>query len=29
MTPLEIYAFAAPAAVTTICLVAVWWQRRH
>ncbi len=29
MTALEIYAFIAPAAVTGICLLGVWWQLRH
>lgn len=29
MTTLEVFAFVAPAVVTTVCLLAVWWQLRH
>ncbi len=29
MTTLEIYAFAAPAVVTGMCMLAAWWQLRH
>ena len=29
MTALEIYAFVAPAIITAVCMLGVWWQLRH
>ncbi len=29
MTTLEIFAFVAPAVVTAVGALAVWWQLRH
>ena len=29
MTTLEVFAFVAPATITAVCLLAVWWQLKH
>ena len=29
MTTLEVYLFVAPAIITTICVLAAWWQSKH